>query len=831
MQFPLANILERLLGLDPGFLSREGEFGIDFNPQWPGGDALTGYWNVALGALALAWVIYVYRRDGRSRPVRLSLGVLRGLLVAFVLFLLNNPVLTLGQSRVEPSVLAVLVDDSISMRVPDAGEGGPAAAGKSPTRMEAAIDLLVGRDQQLIKDLAHKHQVKFYRFNRDARSLGVSVGTGAQVEENERYADPAKRRQEQKLDPSVVKTIGSLKPEGQSTQVLRSVLTVLDDLQGQRLAGVVLISDGRDTPAIQAGELYKALAGYGVKVYPVAVGSDQAPRNVDLQAVNVQDSAFKDDIVSFKMTVRGTGLPAGQSVKLTLKDKKTGAALRTAEGTPAERVVNIEGDNPQEEEILFKPEHEGPLEIVAEAEKQPNEIDENDNSRTVQISVLDAKIAVLYVDGYPRWEYRYVKNEMMRDKSILISCLLTSADPSFAQEGDPATEKFPGPIRRFPESIEEIMAYDAVIFGDVDPRQFTDSQLQLVADFVTKKGGGFGMISGPKWSPSAYENTPVEPVLPVNIKQVPKTFEGEEPITDGFRPVLTKEGEASSIFRFFTDRDQNTKFLKEDLQPIFWYCTGVWAKPGVGEVYAEHPSDLGPDQRKAPVLVLGRYGAGRTLFSAIDDSWRWRFYTGESVFDTYWVQQLRYLARSKKLGQRQLTFNSRRPIYELGDQVKLTLRVLDPVLLQQLPAEIRVELRDAAGRPVRTERLLRLEGQGEVYEAAFTADKLGHFTAKLPPFTGEAAGQDLHFEVMVPRLELSQPQVDRGLVTRVASETLGKPVSLAEAREKLPQMIPSAAKIIPDNKSEPLWDAPLAMWIFVLLITSEWVLRKVYGML
>ena len=101
--------------------------------------------------------------------------------------------------------------------------------------------------------------------------------------------------------------------------------------------------------------------------------------------------------------------------------------------------------------------------------------------------------------------------------------------------------------------------------------------------------------------------------------------------------------------------------------PIEWFAEHPRS---VGETYAEHPSDTGPDGRKAPLLVFGRFGAGRTLFSAIDDSWRWRFYTGESVFDTYWIQQLRYLARSKKLGQRRLTFTSNRPAYEQFEQVR-----------------------------------------------------------------------------------------------------------------------------------------------------------------
>jgi uncharacterized membrane protein len=825
MQLILANIVERVLGLERGFLSREGELGLDFNPHWPGPDALTPYWNIALALAALAWVVWVYRREGRSRPVRVTLGILRGALLAFVLFLLNNPVLTLGQSRTEPSVVAVMLDDSVSMRVKDVAPGGGA---ESPTRLQAAIDLLAEGDKALLKELGKVHQLRVYRFDKDARPLAADTGSGGSAKPQ--AAQSATDQPLAASHPALAEALKQLKPEGQNTQLVRSISTVLADLQGQRLAGVVVFTDGRETPAQPVADALRAIKNFGVKVFPVAVGSDNAPTNIDLQAVNVQDSAFKDDIVSFKVLVRGTGYPPGHPVQVRLKDKKSGAPLKTPDGKLAEKTVNLADASTVEEELLFKPEQVGPLDIVAEAVVQPGELDDQDNTRTAQVAVLDAKVNVLYVDGYPRWEYRYIKNEMIRDKTVNISCLLTSADPSFAQEGDPSSEGFPGPVRRFPESIEEMMQYDVVLFGDVDPRQFTDSQLQLIADFVSRRGGGFGMVAGPKWSPAAYRNTIVEAVLPVSIARA-QPDPGTEVITEGFRPLLTQAGTTSSIFRFSADRAANERFLKEELQPIFWYARGITVKPGVGEVYAEHPHDSAPDGRKSPLLVLGRFGAGRTLFSAIDDSWRWRFYTGESVFDTYWIQQLRYLARSKKLGQRRLTFTSNRPAYEQFEQVRLVLRVLDPVLLQQLPESIDVEMADEQGAVVRRERLLKQEGQGENYAASFTADKVGRFTMRLPPVAGESAAMDLPLEVIVPRLELTEPQVDRQLLTRLAAETLGEPVALAEAPAKLPALLPSAAKLIPIQASEPLWDAPLALGLFLLLITAEWVLRKVFGML
>ncbi len=801
---------EIIFGLDKGFLSREGEFSLTFNPQWPLQEYVgAGLWNFVLAAAALALVVYVYKREGRTRPVRIALGIVRATLLAFVLCLLNRPVLTLGQSRVEPSVVAILIDDSVSMRVRDAALSEDA---EPQTRLNAVIDVLTRDDQKLLKELSKTHVLRFYRFD----STAIPLIAPSTQPLDPQLSSPALATMEA---ATLLKT---LEPTGQNTQVAKSIRAVLDDLQGQRLAGIVIFTDGRDTPATPLAAALAALRDSTAKVYPVAVGSDRNPTNVAIQSISAQESAFKGDIVNVRATVRGSGFTPGHEVTLQLKDLKSGAQLRGPDGKPVEARIAVADDAAVEAELQFQPDEVGTLDLVVEAAAEAGEIDEEDNIRTVQIAVLDAKINVLYVDGYPRWEYRYIKNEMIRDPSVEISCLLTSADPTFRQEGD-------NPITRFPESIEELMEYDVVIFGDVDPRQFSDAQLQLVAEFVSKRGGGFGMVAGPRWSPLAYRNTPIEALLPVNISKA-QPDEGAS-IAQGFRPVLTKDGTNSSIFRFFADRAANEKFLREDMQLIFWYCKGVTAKPGVGEVYAQHPTDTGADARKAPLLVLGRYGAGRTLFSGIDDSWRWRFYTGESIFDTYWVQQLRYLARSKKLGQRRLTLTSLRPGYELGEQVRIVMRVLDPQLIQQLPEQVRVDIHDGNGQLIRQETLARQDGQSDLYSLAFTADRIGKFTLKLPPVAGGVEAMDLPIDVSVPRLELVEPQVDRVALARLAQETLGKQVDLANAATQLPNLILSAAKTIPIETSQPLWDAPLAMILFVLLITAEWLLRKVYGML
>jgi len=820
----MQRLWEILLGVERGFLGREGELSLQFNPRWPFQEVVgAATWNLILCGLAAFLVVRIYRREGRSRWARIGLGLLRGALLAFVIAMLNRPVLTLGQSRTEPSVLAIMLDRSISMQVRDVGQR---ADGSVPSRFEAMMELLGGPDKSLLAELAANHEVRIYEFDRDARpvlTLPHSPPTSG--------GPPSEQ-------PQTLAALDGLEPSGQSTQILRSLHTVLEEVQGQRLAGVVLLTDGRSTPLESVAEMLPRVRQFEARIYPVSIGGDDPPRNLAVESIDVEEAVFVRDLVNARVNVRASGFPTAHEITVVLKDKATGRPLSRSDGSPAQRSITVEGDGTYEVEINFKPAEVGSLGVVAEVARQSGEVDDEDNSLTTVISVLDAQIAVLYCEGYPRWEYRYLKNQMIRDPTVEISCLLFSAEAGFAQEGD-------RPITRFPESMSEMLYYDVVLLGDVDPRQFSDAQLHLISEFVSAKNGGFGMIAGPIWSPYAFRNSPIEPVLPVTISREPPP---EPPsLTVGWRPVLTRDGEASTIFRFFESREENERFLRDEIQPLFWYSRGISAKPGVGEVYAEHPTDLGPDGRKAPLLVLGRFGGGRTLFSAIDDTWRWRFYTGESVFDTYWVQQLRYLARSRKLQQRRFSLTALRPAYELGEQVQVTLRILDGELLRQLPDQIAAALiqqSDTGEQAVRQEILQRDQTQLDLYRVSWTADQVGRFVLRLPALAGNVAPGEVPLTIKVPRLELLTPAVDRALLSHLAAGRAPADAATAErgalslsdiqqvqtVRRELAR-IPSAARVIPVYTNELLWNAPLAMGIFVLLVTAEWVLRKMYGML
>jgi uncharacterized membrane protein len=807
---------EILLGLDKGFLSRQGELSLQFNPIGPfkasSNPSAEPFFNLILVLWGIALVVYVYRREGKSTAIRIGLAATRFLLLLMLLVLLNRPVLVLEQDRKESSVVAVMVDDTLSMTVPDvAGEKGA----QPIPRIAAAQDLLVGKGK-LLNELAKVHELRLYRFGRDAQPL-------ATVEKDDDL-------------PAAIGRVLDVKADEDGTQVVQSLSTVLQDLQGQRLAGVIVLTDGRDVPAREGPESISDIRNkFSVPIYCVPIGQESLPKTVQVDKPDYEPSAFLDDYTVVKFNIRGTGFEPNHKIKVTLATKKDGRPVLDEKGNPVEQDVTLVNDQPVSVELSFMPAlalgmnpkrlpaelppEDRSLDLVVQAERQPGQINAEDNVRDVSIQVLDTQVRLLFVDGYPRWEYRYVKNTLVRDKTMKVNCLLTSADPSFVQEASDGVT----PIVAFPSTLDQLLQFDVVLFGDVDQHEFTDAQLQLISDFVAKRGGGFGMIAGPRYSPQSYRNTPIQPVLPVDINRTESDDE-TVPITEGFRPMLTADGLASSIFRFYPDKDANRNYVQDLSPPLFWYCHNVIALPQ-STVLEEHPTDMAPvGGRKAPLLVVGQFGAGRTLFSAIDDSWRWRFYTGEYIYDTYWVQQVRYLARNRKLDERNVTFEPGQEEYQLGQQATLELNVLNPRLAQQLPPTIPVQITDAADHPVRTVQLNHVENTSK-YAADWTADTLGRFSARLPA-VGDAPAMERPFEVRSPQLELASPKVDRSLLS-----SLGRTIELDKAAADLPILIHSASRTIPVLASRPIWEAPLAMVLFAALITAEWVLRKLNGML
>jgi hypothetical protein len=235
-------------------------------------------------------------------------------------------------------------------------------------------------------------------------------------------------------------------PDGEITPIGAALRGLLERLRGQPLAGVILLTDG----ANNAGE----------------------------------DVVFKDDLMPLTVRIRSTGC-VGRKVTLVLS---------AGEG-PNERVLKVKpdvvitGDGVQTEEIQFVPEHDGRMQLNVRIEPLPDEQNQANNARSKIVRVTSKKIRVLYVESRPRWEYRFLRQAMQRDRRVQPTFLLQEADPETVlvspgplrgQDGLPPDDTGDTPpafIRTFPDRRQDLFGYDVILFGDVNVAYLRDAHL------------------------------------------------------------------------------------------------------------------------------------------------------------------------------------------------------------------------------------------------------------------------------------------------------------------------------------------------------------------
>ncbi len=247
------------------------------------------------------------------------------------------------------------------------------------------------------------------------------------------------------------------------------------------------------------------------------------------------------------------------------------------------------------------------------------------------------RIRVLYVEGYPRWEYRSLVRCLLRNPGLEVHCFLQSAEADFPQE----TSKGVEPLAAFPTTQKELSAYDVILVGDVDlstlsAREDTHDTLSALRDFVSDGGGGLGFIAGPRHDPFGYASTPLAEVLPVLTE---KASDKEAPSAET-RPRLTEVGKKHPLTQI--DAAANERLWNDDLPGLVWHAAVKGAKPQA-TVLAVWPVG----ERLDPLLAVATYGEGRALFLGTDETWRWRKLDADKSFYAFWRHAIDYLAEGK----------------------------------------------------------------------------------------------------------------------------------------------------------------------------------------
>ncbi len=790
---------------------------LRFEQPWPQWLLLA----VVLGGSAL--FLGVYRREGRaSAAMKYFLASIRiGLLLLLVL-MISEAVLSVERTGLP--YLTILIDDSASQQIADqyertetraalqalarqasapsaastaAGNTGTAAgaalAASDVPRIEISKGLLMKDKAHLLQELQKQHKVRLYLVSNSARLLA----------EVDRPGDI----------PEALEKLRAVQGSGSQTRLGDSTRQVLTELRGAPPSAIVLLSDGQTTEGEGLAKAAEMAARKGVPMFIVGMGSAEPARDLELTELLVDDVVFVDDAVRFQAKLlraasRGRASQSGCS-------RRTRRAPTPGPRELAQVQVEAPADGqPRRVELVHRPRTTGERTFVLEVEPKPRELQVENNRIERAVTVRKEKLKVLLVESEPRYEFRYLKNYLEREETIDLSVVLLSSDPEYSEQDRSA-------LPTFPAAKDELFAFDVVIVGDADPGFLSHSQMQNLSEFVTDKGGGILFVAGETFNPLGYRGTPLELLLPIELADARNPTAVGNALS-AYRPELTVEGRSSPIFRF-GDSEAASALIWQNLPMLYWYFEAPRKKPAA-LVLAEHPTAMG-SEGKLPLDLYQFAGAGKAMFHAFDDTWRWRFRSGDRYFGRFWVQAIRFLARSKLVGQRQAEIQTDRVKYERGQPIRLRVRFPNPGLAPAT-GSVTVQIERNGSSP-RKLTLNQLTGLRNVFEGALPQATEGEYEVRLlPPPILDGPIPTASFRVEAPASELERVQMNEAEMVRAAAATGGK-FYTPLAADSLLQDLPRPSKVPLDTDPPiPLWNTYPVLGLFLALITLEWVLRK-----
>ncbi len=808
------------LGARGGATGRVVGIGLELQP------ALSWGWMLGLVALSVVVAVLSYRRrDVTLSPRRRAvLLLLRLLALAGLCAVLLRPGLALQVEGLVRQGVVLLFDQSASLalrdprteaadRVRAAIATGQASASAGldqrvsepapatpPTRLELLQAALTNRELALVDRLQREFDLRIAGFSDAVSSLAVA-STNTPSAATNRGVPSATRWSAAALSES-------LRAEGRQSAPGTALRELAERERGRSLAAVVLFTDGIRNAGSEPLEAVARLRENGPALHVVGLGTT-APRDLLVTEVSAPDAVFARDEVAVRVRWLARGL-AGQNVRLTLK-------LDGTEVAAVEQAVPGDGEN--DISLKFTPEATGDYEIAAELPVRGDEILAENNRLVRRLRVVDDKVKVLLLEQSPRWEFRYLQAMLLRDRRVDLKCVLFDGDPAIAR--GPATPY----LESVPTRREDLFAYDLIVFGDVDPRNFTPAQVDLFAEFVSKSGGSFLMLAGRRFSPWAYQDTALERILPVEFERSAVASGATALFDRPTRLELTAAGQASVLMRQADDPAENLKKW-EALPPLFWTAPVGRAKPAA-EVLV---NDLGRGDaaQSVPLIAVQQYGVGQVMFVGSDNTWRWRRNRGEEFYASFWGRSIQRLALQHLLrGGRRTQLVLDRLAAVPGERVAVTARLFDSAFepLADPLARVQIEAESRPGAPAASsELLLRLvPDQPGLYQGEWVAASPGRYRFR----AGDTAVATADLTVQDRLVETGETAMQEVALKSWASAGGGE-FFREEDLHRLPGAVSRQVQRVTSRVGVDLWSSPVFYLGILLLFGAEWLLRKLW---
>jgi uncharacterized membrane protein len=734
--------------------------------SWPGWVLLL---LIVASVAGLGWLIRSRLPEAAPKMQTWRAGVvwlLQSMLVTLVLVLLWQPAITVAELKSQQNMIAVLVDDSRSMAIADSGDD------KKTTREAAAVNAL---NSGILSGLQKRFQTRVYR-------LDGAIARITRAEE--------------------------LKPVAAATHIndgLKQLTTETVDLP---VGAVVLLSDGSENGGGIDLDTITALRNRRLPVHTVGFGKERVGRDVEMDDVNVAFRAMADSRMKATVSFHQRGYAGGKTV-LTVKDGDKALTSKdvtlSADGAIQTETVFFNGGTAGVKRMQFS------LAPLAGEENIAN------NAMARLVNVSGERRRILYVEGEPRWEYKFIRRAAEDDHGLQVVSMLRTTENKIYRQGisDP-NELADG----FPVRAENLFGYDGIIIGSVEAGYFTPKQQELLREFVDKRGGGLLFLGGRfALADGGWGASSVTELLPTFLPNGKNTFH-RDPAT----AQLTPAGADSAVTRLLDDPAKNVERWRK-LPYMMDYQDAGTPKPGA-TVLAEINAGRG----RLPLLVTQNYGRGRTAVMATSGTWRWQMSQalGDPTHDLFWQQLLRWVAADSPG-----PVVASMPVQRLMDdgRVRLTATVRDKEYTLAPDARVVVHMIGPEGSSALVD-MTPVPNNAGTFQAEWTAEKPGSYVAEVAAGRGEEElGRDvLTFERTDGVAENFHTEQNRDLLEKLSSETGGR-YWKAEELGRLPSEISYSEAGISVRDTKELWNMPIVFLVLLGLMFGEWLLRRKWGVI
>lgn len=709
---------------------------------------------LALAAAVLVALLFLRKPLPRARAVVLAGIQWVGLLV--LLILLWQPALSVSMLKPQQNVVAVVVDASTSMAL----EG----------RIGQAKGLL---DSGLLDQLKKRFPVRLYRAGR----------TLERVETVPAQAD---------------------QPVTNLGEALKGATAESATLP---IGAVVLLSDGADNAGGLDSESMATLRRSRIPIHAVGFGSEQLERDIEVSDVQLLPRSLPDARLSATVTLRQSGF-AGKVAKLSVHGD--GKVL-------ASRVVKLPEDGQTAREVIsFQSGVAGAKSLKVGIDLLEGETNKDNNVLSRLVNVEDRKPRILYIEGEPRWEMKFIRRAAELDRSLQVASILRTTQNKLYRQGTTDGKELE---HGFPDTVEELFKYQGLVIGNVEASYFNPVQQGLIKEFVDRRGGGVLFLGGrAALSDGGWNKSEVAEIMPVTLLDRKTTFHRDPATVE-----LAVAGRDSLITRIEEDPEKNISRWKALPYLADYQETGP-AKPGALVLAELSPTSKG----KFPLLTTQNFGRGRVGVFATGGSWRWQMLqdSKDMSHEVFWQQLLRWLVSSTSEHVSAVTDKA---VYSDETRVPFHVEVRDQNYLPASDATVEGHVLGPGGvadlvplRPV--------TGQPGVYAGEWKADNPGSYLMEVVAKQGEKElGRDvLTFQREDGVAEHFRTEQNRELLERIAQQTGGRYYKPSDTG-RLPEEIEYSDAGISVKETRDIWNAPAAFLLFAALKAGEWFLRRRWG--